>query len=145
MDNLQFKPYGDSNLYIDIEVTSEEEDEMIGNIAHKIHEYGLDIAAIIAIGSVRPLSFIGAQMGRFFISPFLPALGGNIGITGEKFFQIMEKQENVEKLIQTIEKMTQEEEEQKKAEKAKKLKEKKAKILEGEEPEKKGWRRLFPF
>ncbi len=132
-------------MYIDIEVTSEEEDEMIGKIAHNIHEYGLDMVAILMIESVKPLTYIASQMGRFFISPFLPALGDNIDITGEKFFQIMEKRENVEKLIQAIEKLTQEEKEKKKAEKAKKLKEKKAKILEGEEPEKKGWRRLFPF
>jgi len=42
-------------------------------------------------------------MGRLFVSPFLPALGENIGISGEKFLQIFEKHENVEKLIKTIE------------------------------------------
>jgi len=130
-------------MYWDIEVTSEDEDEMISNIAQKIHEYGLDMAAIFMIESVKPLSYIGARMGRFFISPFLPAFGENLGISGEKFLQIFEKRENVEKLIKAVEELTQEEEEQKKAKKAKKLEEKRAET--GEPPRKKGWRRFLPF
>jgi len=132
-------------LYWDVEVTPEDEDEMILKIAATIHKYGLDVAAILMIESVKPLSFIGAQMGRFFVSPFLPALGEDVGISGEKFLQIFEKHENVEKLIKAIEELTREEEEQKKAEKAKKLEEKRAKIEAGEAPEKKGWRRFLPF
>jgi hypothetical protein len=124
-------------------VTPEDEDEMISKIAEKIHQYGLDVAAILMIETIKPLSFIGAQMGRFFVSPFLPALGEDIGMSGEKFLQIFEKRENVEKLIKAVEELTQEE--RKKAEKAKKLEEKKAKMTEGGEPERKGWRRFFPF
>ena len=132
-------------MYYDIEVTPEDEDEMISKIAEKIHQYGLDVAAILMIESVKPLSFIGAQMGRFFVSPFLPALGENVGMSGEKLFQIFEKHENVEKLIKAVEELTREEEERKKAEKAKRLEEKRAKIEAGEVPEKTGWRRFLPF
>lgn len=124
-------------MYWDIEVTSEDEDEMIGKVAQKVHEYGIDVAATFMIESVKPLSFMGAQMGRLFFSPFLPILGENVGISGEKFLQIFEKRDNVEKLIKAIEKLTQEEEERKKTEKAK--------MEEGGEPEKKGWRRFLPF
>ena len=145
MDNLLSKTTGDSGLYWDVEVTPEEQEEMIQKIAQTIHKYGMDVAAILMIESVRPLTFIGAQMGRLFLSPLLPAISEDVGISGEKFFQIMEKRENVEKLIQAIEKLTQEKEERKKAEKAKKLAEKKAKMEERGEPEKKGWRRLLPF
>jgi hypothetical protein len=132
-------------LYWDVEVTSEDEDKMIQKIAATIHKYGMDTAAILMIESVKPLSFIGAQMGRFFVSPFLPALGEDLGISGEKFLQIFEKHENVEKLIKAVEELTREEEEQKKAEKAKKQEEKRAEIESGEAPEKKGWRRFLPF
>lgn len=131
-------------MYWDIEVTPEDEDEMIRKIAQKIHEYGMDMAAILMIESVKPLSYIGTQMGRFFISPFLPAFGENIGISGEKFLQIFEKRENVEKLIKAVEELTQEEEERKKAEKAKKIEEKRINIETGEAPKKKWWRRLIP-
>ena len=99
---------------------------MIGKIAQKIHKYGLDAAAVLIIESVKPLSYVGAQMGRFFISPFLPVFGENIGIGGEKFLQIFEKRENVEKLIKVVEELTREEEERKKADKAKKLETKSA-------------------
>ena len=132
-------------MYWDIEVTPEDEDEMIKKIAQKIHKYGLDMAAIIMIESVKPLSYIGAQMGRFFVSPFLPVLGENIGIGGEKLFQIFEKHENVEKLIKAVEELTREEEEQKKAEKAQKLDKKSAEIETGEAPKKKGWWHFLPF
>lgn len=95
------------------------------------------MAAIFMIESFKPLSSIGAQMGRLFVSPLLPALGKDIGISGEKFFQIFEKHENVEKLIKAVEELTQKEEEQKKSEKAK--------MVEGGEPERKGWWRFLPF
>ena len=124
-------------MYWDIDVTSEDEDEMIMSIAQKIHEHGLDVAAILMIECVKPLSFIGTQMGHLFISPFLPSLGENVEMSGEKFLQIFEKHENVEKLIKAVGDLKREEEDLKKAEKAKRS--------ERGEPERKGWRRFIPF
>ena len=131
-------------MYRDIELTSEEEDEMIRNIAQKIHQSKMDVVAILMMESVRPLTFIGAQMGRFFISPFLPIFGEDIGISGEKIFQIFEKRDNMEKLIKAVEGLTREEEERKKAEKAEKLERKSVETDTGE-THKKGWRRFLPF
>ncbi len=90
------------------------------------------------------MSFVGAQMGRLFVSPFLPAFGENIGISGEKFLQIFEKPENGEKLIKAVEALAREEEERKKTEKAEKLERKRAESDAGE-THKKGWRRFLPF
>ena len=132
-------------MYWDVEVTSEDRNEIIDKIAQKIHASGLDVAAILTIESVKPLSYVGAQMGRFFVSPFLPILGENVGINGEKFLQIFEKGDNVEKLIKAVEELTQEEEERKRAEKAKKLEEKRKDTQIGEISGKKGWRRFIPF
>ena len=129
-------------MYWDIEVTPEDEEELIMKIAQNIHKYGLDMAAILMIESVKPISYIGTQMGRLFISPFLPVLGENIGISGEKFLRVFEKRDNMERLIKAVEELSREEEEQKKAEKAKKLEEKNAET--GEAP-KKDWRRFIPF
>jgi hypothetical protein len=124
-------------LHWDIEVTPKDEDEMIGKIALKIHQYGLDVAAILMLESVKPLSYIGSQMGLVFASPFLPFLGETVSITGEKFLKIFEKRENVEKLIKAVEDLTRKEKELKKAEKSK--------MAEGGDPERKGWRRFLPF
>ena len=132
-------------MYWDIEVTSEDEDEMIKKIANIIHKYGMDVAAILMIESVKPLSYIGTQMGRFFVSPFLPAFGENIGITGEKFLQTFEKRENVEKLIKAVEELTCEEEARKKVEKVEKLEEKRIESETGGTHKKKGLRRFLPF
>jgi len=131
-------------LYWDIEVTSKDEDEMIEKIAQKIHDSGMNVAAILMMESFKPMSYIGAQMGRFFVSPFLPVFGENIGIGGEKLLQIFEKPENVERLVKAVEALEQEEEERKKAEKAAKRERKKAESGNGE-TQKKGWRRFLPF
>lgn len=132
-------------MYWDIEVTSEDEDEMIRKIAQKVHEHDLDMAAILMIESVKPFSYIGTQMGRFFFSPFLPLFGENIGIRGEKFFQIFEKRENVEKLIKAVEELTLEEEERKETEKKEKLERKGMETEIGETHNKKWWQRFLPF
>ena len=121
-------------MYRDVEVTSEEEDEMINMIAQKIQEHGLDMYAVFMIESIKPLSFIGANMGRVLFAPLIPALSNSAGITGEKIFQVLENRDNVDKLLDAIEKLTKEEKERKKIEKAKKL--------EGEKPPKKWWQRL---
>ena len=132
-------------MYRNIEVDSEEEDIMIREIAQKIHKYDLNVAAIFMIESFKPLSYIGMHMGRLFISSFLPIFGENVGIGGEKFFQIFEKHENVEKLIKAVEKLNQEEEVQNKAERAKKQERKGAETETGGVSNKKGWRRFIPF
>jgi len=129
-------------LFWEIEVTPEDEEEMIKSIAEKIHKYGMDVAAILMLESVKPLTYIGGQMGRFFVSPFLPALGEKIGQSGEKFFTVFEKRENVEKLITLLEEMAKEEDKMKEESK----KAKKAQEAEAEEtPREKGWRRFLPF
>lgn len=132
-------------MYWDVEITPEDEEEMIRKVAEQIHKYGMEVAAILFIESIRPLTYIGAQMGRFFVSPFLPAFGENIGISGEKFLQIFEKRGNVEKLLTTLEELAKEEPKKPKK-KAEKPKEEDVTVTESEEaPPKKGWRRFFPF
>jgi ABC-type Zn2+ transport system substrate-binding protein/surface adhesin len=131
-------------LFWDIEVTPEEEDELIGKVAEKIHQYGMEVAAILMLESVKPLTWVGSQMGRFFLSPFLPALGETVSMGGEKIFQVFEKHENVEKLIVKLEELANEEKEKPKAKAVDS--EALAKEAESEEaPKKKGWRRFLPF
>ena len=117
-------------------MTPEEEDELIRKAAEIIHRYGMEAAALLFIESVKPLAYVGGQMGRLFISPFLPIFGDAVDIGGEKFFTIFEKRENVEKLLKLLE------------EKAKgEPKKKEEKKLEGapeEAKKKKGWRRILP-
>ena len=75
--------------------TPEEEEELIVKTAEKIHAQGFDVAAILFLESTKPLAFIGGNMSRLFIGPFLPALGEH-GLTGEKLINVFEKKQNVE-------------------------------------------------
>ena len=146
-------------MYYDIELTPQEEDELIEMVAKKIHEYGMETAAILLLESSKPLVWIGGEMGRFFITPFVPIVSDEWGVKSEKFFLTFEKRSNIEKLLTRLEQLTKEEEEKKKKlkEEEKKLKkDKKSSESEAKpnevEPEtdenlnkekKKGWRKYF--
>ncbi len=132
-------------MFREINLTPEEEEAYIRKVAETIHKTGMDVVGILFLETVKPLSFIGTQMGRFFLAPFLPALGEKIEMGGEKLLQVFEKHDNVEKLISMLEKMT---EEDKKREKEKKTEQPtKGAGPEGGEvaPAKRGWRRFLPF
>ena len=116
-------------------VTPKDEEKMIRKAAEKIHEYGMDLAAVLFLQSYKPLTYVGGQMGRFMIFPFFYMLGGGITQSAEKFFMIFENRDNVEKLIKLLENTPIE----KDLEKTRK----------GEEVDnarqKRGWRRFLPL
>lgn len=125
-------------MYRDIELTPKEEKEIIRKAADLVHKYGMETAAIMTLETVKPLVYIGGQMGRFFLMPFLPFFGENIGVGGEKFFTVFEQRKNIEELIKLLEKKTEEEEleKQRKAER---------KPEEESGSKRKGWRRFLPL
>lgn len=116
-------------MFRDIDVTPEEEEELIKKAAELVHKYGMEVAAIMLLESVKPLVYIGGQMGRFFLFPFIPFFGEKVTEGSEKFFTVFEKRENVEKLLKLVEE---------------KAKEKETQVREETQP-KKGWRRFLPF
>ena len=118
-------------MYWDIDITPDEEDEITRKIAEKIHNYGMDIPSILLMESMKPLTYIGSQMGRVVISPFLPIFGHEIGLTGEKLLRFFEKSANVEKILNHLEKLSREENQPYKKD-------------EESRREKKGWRRFLP-
>ncbi len=89
----------------DEELTQEEVDEIIRKAAEKIHQYGMETVAILTLESVKPLVYIGGEMSRLMLSPFLPALGPDANELGENLINIFEDRENVEKLIVILEEM----------------------------------------
>jgi hypothetical protein len=126
-------------MFPDVEMTSEEEEEVIRKVAVEIRKHGMEAAAILFLESARPLTFIGSQMGRFFISPFLPAISEDLGLKGERLFLVFEKHENIEKLIFNLEQLEREEFRKEPEESEKKPE------MKNKPPEKKGWRRFLPF
>jgi len=87
------------------DLSDEEVDEIIRKTAEKIHQYGMETVAILTLESVKPLVYIGGEMSRLMISPFLPALGPAANELGENLINVFEERENVEKLIVILEEM----------------------------------------
>jgi len=136
-------------LYYDVEITPELETEYIEKVAQKIHEQEMETAAILLLESSKPLVWVGGEMGRFFITPFVPIISDKWGVTSEKFFLVFEKRENIERLLKRLEELSQEDEDKKRAEKEARKKAEQEKVVaeSGAQPqdEKKGWRKYLPF
>ncbi len=79
-----------------------EEDEIIEKLAETIHKNGLDVVAVMALEIGKPFSYIGGQMGRLFLTPFLPALGDSVNDLGNKMITILEEREMLDKLIKKL-------------------------------------------
>ena len=80
----------------------------------------METIAILLLESSKPLVYIGGELGRFLITPFIPAISEDLGVKTEKLFRIFEQRPNVERLIKKIEAMLLEDEKKKKEEKQKK-------------------------
>ncbi|MCJ7638200.1 MAG: hypothetical protein MUO21_11985 [Nitrososphaeraceae archaeon] len=100
--------------YKDLDITPEEEERIIQKIAEKILSLQMETIAILLLESSKPLVWIGGELGRFLISPFVPAISEDLGIKTEKLFRIFEQRPNVERLIKKIETMIIENEKKKK-------------------------------
>jgi ABC-type Zn2+ transport system substrate-binding protein/surface adhesin len=101
-------------LYSNVELTPEEEDRLIEITARKIHEYGMEAAAILFLESSKPIAWVGGEMGRFFITPFIPIFSEEWGVKSEKFLRTFEKRENIEKLLTRLEELSHEDDKSKK-------------------------------
>jgi len=137
----------------DEELTEEEADEIIRKTAEKIQQYGMETFAILTLESVKPLVYIGGEMSRLMISPFLPALGPNANELGENLINVFEERKNVEKLITILEEMARGEygkkEDEQEAGTPEEGKEKheadEASDEQAEQKKRKNWRDWLPF
>jgi len=81
------------------DLTPEEEDRLIGNIAKTVVDYGLEAPAIMFLEATRPLSFIASQLAIVFLSPFQWLFQ----FETPKYSGLFMKKENVGRLIERIE------------------------------------------
>ncbi len=105
-------------MFWDIDVTDEDADELIQKAADKIIEYKMETIAILTLESIKPWSFVGGELSRAALAPFLPALGESTGIFSEKMLRVFEDRRNIEKLIKILEEQVKKEEAEKKRKKA---------------------------
>ena len=84
------------------ELTAEEEERLISNIAKAVVDYGLEAPAIMFLEATRPLAFIGSQLAIVVLGPlqwlFQPE--------GPKYTGLFMKRENVGKIIERIERLS---------------------------------------
>ncbi len=93
-------------FYGDEELTEEEIDVIILEAAQRIRKYGMEMPAIMALESFKPLMFVGGEMARLTLSPFFPIFGANFDLWGQKLIYVFEDKGNVDKLITLLEKMS---------------------------------------
>lgn len=87
--------------------TQEEEEEIIEKLSKVIYDYDMDLVAILFLESIKPLSSVGAQLGRYLIAPFVPFFGSK----AIPYLATFENKQNLEKLIRRLEDRIKEEEE----------------------------------
>ncbi|MCY4404071.1 MAG: hypothetical protein OXD54_16020 [Candidatus Poribacteria bacterium] len=83
------------------DIPESEQQELLENLAHWIVRRSLTTPAILLIETGKPLNFLGSQL-LLALSPFVQAF-----FKGDKYHKlalILEKDENVELLLQLIEK-----------------------------------------
>ena len=81
------------------EVTPEDESEWVRKVAERIKRWQMETVALMVLYTIKPLSHIGGELGRFFVSPFVPLFGEDV----EKFFAVFEKTQNIDRLIELLE------------------------------------------
>ena len=80
-------------------------DELVEKIAKKVVEIGMEAPAVLALESVRPLSFIGSQLGRAMIAPWFGIFGWGAMMKADNYMEVFEDKENVKKLVRRIEEL----------------------------------------
>ena len=83
----------------EFELTEEEEQKLINNIAKIVVDKGLEAPAIMFLEVTRPLSFIASQLAIVALGP----LQWLFELEGPKYTGLFMKKENVNRIIERIE------------------------------------------
>ena len=92
----------DGKVLSEYELTDEEEEKLIGNIAKSVVDYGLEAPAIMFLEVCRPLSFIASQLAIVVLGP----LQWLFQSEGAKYTGLFMKRDNVGRIIERIEKLS---------------------------------------
>ncbi|HDO20360.1 MAG: hypothetical protein NDF56_02595 [archaeon GB-1845-036] len=116
------------------QLTPERKKELIDKIANEIVKRGLETPAIMFLETIKPLSWIGAELSIAYVMPFAKALTDSPLV--DDIISLFHERGAVEELIKKIEELV---EIQKEKERAEKEARKRAKEKEGKK------RRWWPF
>lgn len=106
------------------EVPAEKEDERIDKLAKMlVKKFGMGTPSILILETMKPAAFVGGELGRILLTPWLPILGDEAEKSVHDYISTMVDRDNIEKLISRIEELMKEEDEELKAKKLAKKKE----------------------
>ncbi len=94
-------------MFNDEELPPEEVDKVLESVARKIVDHEMELYARFLLAMSWPLAFVGGQLGRVFLSPYLFVFGDKENTVSKRIF-IFEKKENIFKLIDKIDELTEE-------------------------------------
>lgn len=99
-------PLGEQELPPEENELTPDEQEIMRALAQKVVDWHMTVPAILTLESVKPLNWIGSQAMVFF-EPFVTAiLSAPLSVKNYNLFrQMMEKRDNVERLLQKIEEL----------------------------------------
>lgn len=86
----------------EFDLTEEEEQKLINNIAKLVVDKGLEAPAIMFLEVTRPLSFIASQLAIVALGP----LQWLFGLEGPKYTGLFMKKENASRIIDRIEELS---------------------------------------
>jgi hypothetical protein len=95
-------PLGQQDIPPDSKELTPEEAELLRKLAQKVVDWHMTVPAILFLESVKPLNWIGSQTMVFF-EPFVSAIFSVKDYNIAR--QMMERRENVERLLQKIEEL----------------------------------------
>ena len=95
------------------EASPEETEEIIENIAQEAVKRQMELPATFLFGTFRPVSYMGGQLIRVFLAAFTPFLGD----LRYEYISVLEKNENLVKLIGRINELSEEREEERRKKK----------------------------
>jgi len=86
----------------EFDLTDEEEDRLISNIARLVVDKGLEAPAIMFLEVAKPLSFIASQLAIVALGP----LQWLFELEGPKYTGLFMKKQNVDRIIGRIEELS---------------------------------------
>jgi len=95
------------------ELSPEEEDALIEKVAQKVVDMGIEFPATFLMGTVRPVAYMAGQFGRVYLEPIGFFLQG----FPTEYLALLEKSENLKKIMKRVEELTEERDEIKRKEK----------------------------
>ena len=88
----------------EFDLSSEEENRLIENLARAIVRRGLEAPAVMLLETVRPIAFLVSQLGVVALGPLL----WFFDLEGSKYTAVFMKRENVGRIIDRVEALAKE-------------------------------------